>query len=55
MSACRYGNDINETIHLKKNTKNYGVLVPCSPPELKKYYKLCDVWCLKNVTEIRKT
>jgi hypothetical protein len=43
MSTCRYDIDINETIHFEKNTKNYGVLVPCTRPELKKYYKLCDV------------
>jgi hypothetical protein len=41
MSPCRYGNDINKTIHLSE--ENYDVSVPCTHPELKKDYKLCSV------------
>jgi hypothetical protein len=39
MSACRYRNDINKTIHEKNGRKekeeNYNVLVSCTLAELK--------------------
>jgi hypothetical protein len=37
MSPCRYGNDINKTIHFEKNWKNVArnVFVPSTSPELK--------------------
>jgi hypothetical protein len=36
MSPCRYGNDINKTIHFEKNWKNVTkkVFVPSTSPEL---------------------
>jgi hypothetical protein len=37
MSPCRYGNDINKTIHFEKNwknvSKNYNVFVPSTSPD----------------------
>jgi hypothetical protein len=37
MSPCRYGNDINKTIHFEKNwknvAKNYNVFVPSTSPD----------------------
>jgi hypothetical protein len=47
MSPCRYGNDINKTIHFEKNWKNVARKLQrfCSVyfPRVKKYCRLCSV------------
>jgi hypothetical protein len=47
MSPCRYGNDINKTIHFEKNWKNVARKLQrfCSVyfPGVKKYCRLCSV------------
>jgi hypothetical protein len=48
MSACRYRNDINKTIHFEKNCINVGrrlrYFSSVYSSRVKKYYKLCSAY-----------